>query len=111
MTTQIATLLLGPGDGAAAGAPGFLMQFGPILLMFGVIYLLLMRPASKQRKEHQALLSALKKDDEIVTQSGMYGRIMVLDEKVATLEISPKVQIKILRDRIAGRWNPQAASK
>lgn len=111
-----ASLWLAQAEGGPAEAPanGFMESFGsvlPLILMFGVIYLLLIRPANKQRREHQELLNQLKKDDEVVTNGGIYGRIVSLDEKVATLEIADKVKIRILRDRIAGKWtpgNPQA---
>jgi len=86
------------------GGFGGLVGMAPLLLMFLVIYFLLIRPASKQRREHQALLNALKKNDEIVTSGGIYGRIIAIDEKIVTLEITEKVKIKILRDRIAGKW-------
>ena len=109
--TQLAALMVAQADAAGgtasdkfAGLTGLI----PFVLMFGVIYFLLMRPASKQRKEHQIMLDALKKDDEVVTSSGMYGRILGLEDKVCTLEIADKVKIRILRDRIAGRWNPSA---
>src|SRR5689334_5038302 len=104
---QLATQLItqaeeAPGPaGPLAGLTGLL----PFVLMFGVIYFLLVRPANKQRKEHAELLNTLKKDDEVVTSSGMYGRIIGLEEKVATLEIADKVKIRIYRDRIAGKWN------
>jgi len=96
-----------PSDG---GLGGGLMGMAPLLLMFGVIYLLLIRPAGKQRKQHQQLLNELKKNDEVVTSGGIYGRIIGLDERVVTLEIASSVKIKILRDRIAGRWAPAPAS-
>jgi len=78
--------------------------------MFVVIYLLLIRPASKQRKDHQVLLTALKKDDEVVTSGGIYGRIVGIEDKVVVLEIANGVKVKILRDRIAGRWPSQTES-
>ncbi len=87
----------------------FWVTMAPLLLMFLVIYFLLIRPASKQRKEHAALLNQLKKDDEVVTNGGIYGKIVSLDDRVVTLEIADKVKIKILRDRIAGRWTPAQA--
>lgn len=93
---------LGPLDG--------LLGLSPYLLMFGVIYFLLFRPAGKQRKEHQDLLNSLKKDDEVATSGGIYGRILGIDDKIVTLEIADKVKIRILRDRIAGRWNPGSPS-
>ncbi|OGQ79971.1 MAG: preprotein translocase subunit YajC [Deltaproteobacteria bacterium RIFOXYA12_FULL_58_15] len=100
------------GGGQAAEGPfGGLMGMAPLLLMFLVIYFLLIRPASKQRKEHATLLNALKKDDEVVTSGGVYGKIVGLDDRIVTLEIADKVKIRILRDRVAGRWMPTAAQE
>jgi preprotein translocase subunit YajC len=82
------------------GPMATLVQFVPFVLMFAVVYLLLIRPASKQRKEHQALLNGLQKDDDVVTTGGIVGRIVAIDAKIATLEIADKVKIKVLRDRI-----------
>ena len=87
--------------GNPLGSVGSLLPFA---LMFAVFYFLMIRPASKQRKQHQAMLNALKKDDEVVTTGGIYGRIVGIDDKVATLEVSDRVKIRILRDRIAGKW-------
>lgn len=100
-------------EGEGGNAPTLLdqiIQLSPFILMFGVIYLLLIRPANKQRREHAEMLNQLKKDDEVVTNGGIYGKIVALDDKVATLEIADKVKIRIMRDRIAGRWNPQEAA-
>lgn len=98
-----------PATGGGSALDG-VMGMLPLLLMFGVIYLLILRPASKQRKEHQQLLNELKKDDEVVTAAGFYGRIVALDDKVATLEIADKVKIRLLRDRIAGRWSENGST-
>jgi preprotein translocase subunit YajC len=97
------------GDPRPSGALGGAVQFFFPVLMFAVIYLLLIRPAQKQRKEHTALLSALKKDDEVVTSGGIIGRIVAIDDKVATLEIADKVKIRVLRDRLAGRYGAPTA--
>lgn len=94
----------------AAGNPmSQISSFVMIGLMFAVVYFLLIRPANKQRREHQELLTALKKDDEIVTSGGMWGRIVSLEDKVATIEIADKIKVRILRDRISGRWPTAAA--
>ncbi len=119
MTELLITLgeiLLAQAEGGEpSGAPEGPMSFlaNPIfmmVLMFGVIYFLLIRPASKQKRQHADLLSALKKDDEVVTSGGIYGRVVGIDEKIVTLEISDRVKIRILRDRIAGKWNPEPAA-
>ncbi len=99
----------------AEGAPppqspfGGLIGMWPVLLMFVVIYFLLIRPASKQRKQHQEVLASLKRDDEVITSGGIYGKILGIEENVITLEIADKVKIRILRDRISGRWPTPAA--
>ena len=85
-----------------AGAVGTFVNLIPLLLMFAVFYFILIRPANKQRREHQNLLNALKKDDQIITTGGIHGKIVAIEEKIATVEIADKVKIKILRDRIAG---------
>jgi preprotein translocase subunit YajC len=111
--TQMAQLVAAQAQGGQP-AGGMLESFGgllPLILMFGVIYMLLIRPASKQRKEHAELLNRLKKDDEVVTNGGIYGKVIALEDNVATLEISDKVKIRIMRDRIAGLWNPQAPAR
>ena len=59
----------------AAGSMGGLMEFLPIILMFGVLYFLMIRPQMKKAKEHKALVAALAKGDEVVTQAGIAGRI------------------------------------
>jgi preprotein translocase subunit YajC len=115
LLAQLATQLItqaeaAPGAQGPAGPLAGLTGLLPFVLMFGVIYFLLVRPANKQRKDHAELLNTLKKDDEVVTTGGIYGRIIGLEDKVATLEIADKVKIRILRDRIAGKWNPDSVS-
>ena len=85
-----------------------LITFGGPILMFAVIYLLLIRPAGKQRREHAEMLNALKKDDEVITSGGIVGKITNLEERLVTLEVADKVKIRVLRDRVVGRFNPVA---
>jgi preprotein translocase subunit YajC len=100
-----------PGAAAAAAAQGAskapgmgvmveqLLIFGGIFLVF---WFLVLRPQSKRQKEHQAFLSTLKVGTKVVTSSGIFGRIVELDDKVVQLEIAPKVTIKVLRSQVAG---------
>jgi preprotein translocase subunit YajC len=100
-----------PADLSVANGPlAGLTSVVPYLLMFAVIYFLIVRPGSKQRRDHQQMLGALKKDDEVVTSGGVYGRIVALEEKLATIEIADRVKIRILRDRIAGRVDAVVAA-
>jgi preprotein translocase subunit YajC len=80
----------------------------PFLLMIAAVYFIMMRPMLKQNKQQAEVLKALKKDDEVATSGGIYGKIYAIDERIVTLEIANGVRIKVLRSNIAGKWNPTA---
>ena len=86
----------------AAQGPSGIETFIPWILIFVVFYFFLIRPQSKQRKEHQKFLQALKRGDEVLTMSGILGRVEGLTDKFITLEISDGVKVKVLRTQIAG---------
>ena len=97
--------------GAHSGPMDGLITIGGPILMFVVIYMLLIRPAGKQRREHQSMLSALKADDEVITTGGLVGKIVRIEDKIVTVEIADKVKVRVLRDRISGRFvQPTAAT-
>jgi len=75
---------------AASGADsgGGLMGLIPLLLMFVVLWFLMIRPQMKKAKEHNAMVTALQKGDEVVTQGGIAGRISKLSDGYVTLEIA-----------------------
>ena len=83
------------------GAPSALVSFAPLLLVFVVFYMLLIRPQQKKVKEHQAMLGQLKKNDEVVTSGGIYGKVVALTDTVVTLEVAPNVRIRINRPQIS----------
>ena len=89
----------------AAAAPGqepsMFMSLVPFIFIFGVMYFLIIRPQSRRQKEHQKFLSEIKRGDEVITASGILGKIDGLTDLFATLEIAPGVKIKVLRNQIA----------
>jgi preprotein translocase subunit YajC len=64
-----------------------IMGFLPIILMFVVLYFLMIRPQMKRAKEHKAMLETLKKGDEVVTGSGIVGKITKVGESYITLDV------------------------
>ncbi len=88
----------------AGGAGG---GFDPVFLimmvaMFGVFWFLVIRPQSKRNKEHQAMLSAIKRGDHVVTNGGIMGRVARLEgDGVLILEIAPNVRVKCQQAMIA----------
>jgi len=76
-----------------------------MMLMFGIFYFLLIRPQVKRQKEHQSMLAALKKGDEVVTRGGLIGKISGLTPDIVTLEIQEKVRVRVRRayiEQLAG---------
>lgn len=73
----------------------------PFIVMFGIMYLLVIRPQQKKTREQQELLSTLKQGDEVVTQSGILGTIYGITEKVVTLEVDKNVHVRVLRSQVA----------
>ena len=82
------------------GAGGFGILL-PMVLVFGVFYLLLIRPQQKRAKETRAMLDALQKGDEVITAGGIVGRIAKLNDQYATVEIAPNVEINVQRAAIS----------
>ena len=87
------------GSGAQGGGLG---AFVPLILMFAIFYFLLIRPQQKKAKLHKAMLSAVKKGDRVVSSGGLHGVITGLTDDVVTMEIAPKVRVKVSRGSIAG---------
>lgn len=82
--------------------PGMLEALFPFVIMFVILYFVLLRPQMRKQKEHQSFVTALKRGDEIITQTGILGRIEGLTEQFVTLEIADGVRIKMLRSQVAG---------
>ena len=55
-----------------------------------------------------SVLNSLQKGDEVVTASGMLGKIVGIEDSVVQIEIADRVKVKLLKDRIAGRWADKA---
>ena len=86
--------------GAAPEGPGPLVQFFPLILIFVVFYFLLIRPQQQKAKAHRNMLSELKRNDEVVTVGGLYGRIMELGDNVVTLELAQNIRVRVERSKI-----------
>ena len=68
--------------------------------LFAVLYFMALRPQSKKQKEVQAMLAALVKGDEVVTQGGLLGRITALGDTIVTLQVADGVQLQLQRHAI-----------
>ena len=87
-------------QGAEGVGPGPLVQLFPLLLILVVFYFLLIRPQQQKTKAHRAMVENLKRNDEVMTAGGVYGKITELSEKICTLEIASNVRVRVDRARI-----------
>ncbi len=85
----------------AGGAPPALVSFAPLLLVFVVFYFLLIRPQQQKAKEHTAMLANLKKNDDVITSGGLFGKVIAMADDVVTLEIAPNVKVRVSRPQIS----------
>jgi preprotein translocase subunit YajC len=82
------------------GLSAQLMQIAPILLMVVLFYFMLIRPQQKRAKEHQVMLSNLKRGDNVVLSSGMLGKIVRVEDKEVGVEIAQGVTVKVVKGMI-----------
>jgi preprotein translocase subunit YajC len=94
----------GPAAGAppGCGAPGQ-QTLIMMVLMFGIIYLLMIRPQQKKQRETEAMLKSLRVGDRVRTSGGIRGEIVDLDDTEVTLLIAEKTKINVLRTYILGK--------
>jgi len=99
------------GANGAGGQGGGFGAFLPLILMFAIFYFLLIRPQQKKAKMHKAMLSDLKKGDRVVSTGGLHGTVTGLTADLVTVEIAPKVRVKIGRASVAGAINKDGTPK
>ncbi|MEO7052546.1 MAG: preprotein translocase subunit YajC [Rhodanobacter sp.] len=71
-----------------------------MVVLFGLMYFMMIRPQMKRQKEHRALVSSLAKGDEVVTNGGMAGRVEEVGETFITVEIATNVRVKLQKGAV-----------
>lgn len=90
------------GGGLASSFGGFV----PIILIFGIMYFLMIRPQQKKVKDHRNMVDALRKGDQIVTQGGVIGKVVkVKEDGEVEVEIAKEVKVRILKHTISQVMN------
>ena len=87
--------------GAAADPMSGVMGLLPLILMFGILWFLMIRPQMKKAKEHKSVLEALQKGDEVVTQGGVAGKVASVGESYVRVEIADGVEVLVQKSAVA----------
>ncbi|WP_298292510.1 preprotein translocase subunit YajC [uncultured Litoreibacter sp.] len=99
---------------AAGGAGGAFGSFVPLILIFAIMYFLLIRPQQKKVKEHAAMVEAVRKGDQIVTQGGIVAKVskvMAEGSNEVEVEIASGVKVRIIKSTIAQVMNKTEPAK
>jgi preprotein translocase subunit YajC len=94
-----------PAPGGAAGGPlAAVIQFVPFLLIFAIFYFLIIRPQQKRQKEHQKMIDAVQKGDEVTTAGGIVGTVVGVhaDRIVLRIDKSTNTKVEFLKSAVTG---------
>ena len=94
-----------------APAPSLLEGMFPFAIIFVLFYFLLLRPQLKQAKAQRAMLSELKKGDEVTTSSGLIGKVDKIENEIVSLEIATGVVVRIQKQSIQAKLDNTVVSK
>src|ERR1700683_1830325 len=86
----------------AQGQANGLMTFVPLVLIMLIFYFLLILPAQRRQKKTTQMLQMLKNGDKIITNGGIYGTIVGLEDEAVQLRVAEQVKMKVARSAIAG---------
>jgi preprotein translocase subunit YajC len=91
-------------EGQPAGPLGALGGFLPFVLIALVFYFVFFRPQQKQAKQHQSFLGSLKKGDEVVTQGGIVGTVVLVEDRTVTIDVGGGTKLRVVKAQVAGQW-------
>lgn len=95
----ISTAFAQGAEGVAQGNP--IMQFLPFVFIIVIFYFLLIRPQQKKAKEHQAMVTGVRRGDVVITAGGMIGKVSkVIDDREVLVEIAEGVKVKVVKSTL-----------
>jgi preprotein translocase subunit YajC len=90
--------------GTAAGgmnAAAILNMVFPLVLIFVIFYVLMIRPQQKRMKQHQEMLGAVKPRDTAVTTGGLIGKVTKVDDNEVELEVAQGVRVRVIKTMLS----------
>jgi preprotein translocase subunit YajC len=85
-----------------ASQPSGIALFLPLILIMVIFYFLMILPAQRRQKKVTEMLKNLKNGDKVITNGGMYGTIVGIEDDAVQLRIAEQVKVKVSRSAIAG---------
>lgn len=98
-------------DGQPSSPLGGIAGFLPFILIALVFYFVFFRPQQRQAKQHQSFLGSLKKGDEVVTQGGIVGTVVLVEDRTVTIDAGGGTKLRIVKGQITGQWKAPEAQQ
>jgi preprotein translocase subunit YajC len=86
---------------ATGGGLAGLLSFAPLVLVFVVFWVLMVRPQQKRQRELQRSVDAVKKNDTVVTAGGIVGKVIRVEDRHVEVEIAPNTRVRIVKATLA----------
>ena len=99
MTSPILTTMASAAG--SSGSAAFFVQILPLLFVFVIFYLLMIRPQQRRMKQHQATIAAVQKGDEVVTAGGVRGKVTKVGDEEVEVEIAQGVKVRIVKSTLS----------
>ncbi len=87
-----------------AQAQNPITAFLPFVLIAVVFYFVFFRPQQKQAKQHQGFLAGLAKGTEVVTQGGLIGTVVLVEDRTVTVDVGGGTKVRVLKANVVGAW-------
>ena len=102
------TNLLLAAAAAPSGAAAFFFNVFPLVLVFLIFWLLMIRPQQKRMREHQAEIAAVKKGDRVVTGGGLIGKVTKVNDNEVEVELGPNIRVTAVKSTLTQVVDPTA---
>ena len=99
MTSPILTAMA--STAGSSGSAAFFVQILPLLFVFVIFYLLMIRPQQRRMKQHQATIAAVKKGDQVVTAGGVFGKVTKVSDEEVEVEIAQGVKVRVVKSTLS----------
>jgi preprotein translocase subunit YajC len=95
-------MFISPAYAQGAASSDFIVQLVPILLMFVIFYVLLLRPQQQRAKAHRELVANIRRGDTVVTAGGIVGKVTkVRDDNEIEVEIADNTRVRVIKGTVS----------
>ncbi len=93
---------------AAQQSPPLWLQLVPFAVIFAIFYFVAIAPMRRRQAELQKTIAALGKGDKLITNGGLYGEVVTVDDQTIILKVAEGVKVRIARSAVASLQNPES---